>query len=150
MSHTYSCNRVHVVFSTKDRCKRIPAERQARLWGYMAGIAHHHGFEAIRIGGTEDHVHALLVLPPTVPLAKAVQILKGCSSKHLNETAKFGEKFAWQEGYGAFSVSASQTPIVARYIESHAAHHAKCTFEEEFLAFLRKHGLEYDPKYVLG
>ena len=150
MSHTYSCNRVHVVFSTKDRRKRIPAEHQPRLWGYMAGIARHHGFEAIRIGGTEDHVHALLVLPPTVPLAKAVQTLKGCSSKHLNETAQFRETFAWQEGYGAFSVSASQTPVVVRYIENQAAHHVRCTFEEEFVAFLRKHGLEYDPKYVLG
>jgi putative transposase len=150
MSHTYSCNRVHVVFSTKGRRKLIPLDRQPRLWGYMAGIARHHGFDAIRIGGTEDHVHALLALPPTLPLAKAVQILKGCSSKHLNETIVQGEKFAWQEGYGAFSVSASQTPVVIRYIENQAAHHARCSFEEEFLACLKKHGLEYDAKYVLG
>jgi REP element-mobilizing transposase RayT len=116
----------------------------------MAGIARHHRFEAIRIGGTEDHVHALLVLPPTLPLAKAVQTLKGCSSKHLNESGALPEKFAWQEGYGVFSVSASQTPVVARYIENQAAHHARCSFEEEFLTFLKRYGLEYDPKYVLG
>lgn len=150
MSHTYSCNRVHVVFSTKERRNRIPLDSQPCIWAYMAGIARHHGFESIRIGGTEDHVHALLVLPATLALAKAVQTLKGCSSKHLNESIGNSEKFAWQEGYGAFSVSVSQTPVVARYIENQAAHHAKCSFEEEFLALLKKHGVEYDPKYVLG
>lgn len=115
----------------------------------MGGISRHHGFQAIKIGGTEDHVHALLLLPPTMPLAKAVQTLKGCSSKHLNESFAPGDRFAWQEGYGAFSVSASQTSVVVRYIEGQAAHHAKHTYEDEFVALLKKHGLEYDAKYVL-
>jgi len=136
MSHTYCSNRLHVIFSTKDRKRRISPEIQPRLWGYIAGIARHHGFEAIKVGGAEDHVHALLVLPPSMPLAKAVQLLKGSSSKHLNETRAAGDHFAWQEGYGAFSVSASQTQSVMHYIENQPAHHARRSFEEEFLKFL--------------
>jgi REP element-mobilizing transposase RayT len=95
----------------------------------MAGIAHNQGFEAMIIGGVGDHVHALLVLPPTMPLAKAVQFLKGSSSKWINDTV--GE-FSWQEGYGAFSVSASQSSEVVHYIQNQRAHHQKKTFEEEF------------------
>ena len=137
MSHTYCSNRLHVIFSTKDRKRRISPEIQPRLWGYIAGIARHHGFEAIKVGGAEDHVHALLVLPPSMPLAKAVQLLKGSSSKHLNETRAAGDHFAWQEGYGAFSVSASQTQSVMHYIENQPAHHARRSFEEEFLSSSR-------------
>jgi REP element-mobilizing transposase RayT len=149
MSHTYSSNRVHVIFSTKGRRKNISEELQLKLWPYMAGIAHNHGFEAIKIGGIEDHAHALLLLPPTIPLAKAVQILKGCSSKWINDTVP-NRDFAWQEGYGAFSVSASQTADVIRYIENQASHHAKKTYDKEFLEFLRKYGVTYDPIHVLG
>ncbi len=113
----------------------------------MAGIANNQGFHAIIIGGMHDHVHALLVLPPTMPLSKAVQFLKGSSSKWLNEN---GPSFTWQEGYGAFSVSASQTEDVIRYIKNQAAHHAKRSFEEEFLDLLQKYGIASDPVHVLG
>lgn len=150
MSHTYASNRMHVVFSTKERRRCISPEIQPRTWGYMAGIARNHGFEAIKIGGTEDHVHALLLLPPNLTLSKAVQMLKGSSSKHLNETRAAGAHFSWQEGYGAFSVSASQTAGVVEYIENQAIHHAKRSFEEEFLELLKRYGIDYDPKYVLG
>jgi putative transposase len=106
VSHSYSSNRVHLVFSTKGRAQIISDELQPRLWAYMAGIAKKQGFDAIILGGIEEHVHALLLLPPTIPLSKAVQFLKGSSSKWLDEN---GGVFAWQEGYGAFSVSASPT-----------------------------------------
>jgi putative transposase len=150
MSHTYSSNRVHVIFSTKNREKRISEKVQPRVWGYIAGIARNHGFEAVKVGGVEDHVHALLIVPPTMPLSKAVQLLKSTSSKHLNETRAAGDNFAWQEGYGAFSVSASQTEGVVEYIANQPAHHAKRSYEEEFLEFLKKYEVEYDPVYVLG
>src|SRR5262249_38388369 len=101
MSHSYCSNRIHVVFSTKHRENRIPPALQTKLWPYMAGIARNHGFEALKIGGIEDHIHALLLLPPTITLAKAVQTLKCCSSKWLNETGEAGQGFAWQQGYGA-------------------------------------------------
>ena len=114
----------------------------------MAGIARNHGFEAMKVGGVEDHAHVLMVLPATIPLAKAIQILKACSSKWLNETAI--KDFSWQEGYGAFSVSASQTEGVVRYIENQREHHAKRSFDEEFMELLKKYGIDYDPAHVLG
>lgn len=150
MSHTYSSNRVHVVFSTKERQKRLPEDLQPKLWAYIAGIAHHHGFEATQVGGAADHVHALLVVPPAMPLSKAVQTVKGCSSKWLNDTGSAGNNFAWQEGYGAFSVSASQTNGVIAYIQNQTTHHKKRNYEEEFLELLRKYGISYDPVHVLG
>jgi REP element-mobilizing transposase RayT len=79
-----------LVFGTKNREKRITEEAQGKLWPYIAGIARNHGFEAIKVGGVEDHAHVLMVLPATIPLAKAIQVLKACSSKWLNETAVKG------------------------------------------------------------
>jgi putative transposase len=150
MSHTYSSTRIHVIFSTKERQKRLREELQPKLWAYIAGIAKNHGFEAIKIGGAEDHCHALILLPPPLPLSKAVQTLKGCSSKWLNDTGVAGNNFAWQEGYGAFSVSSSQTDEVVEYIKNQPEHHKKRNYEEEFLEFLRRFGIDYDPAHVLG
>jgi putative transposase len=150
MSHTYCSNRIHLIFSTKERQKSLSEELQPKLWAYMAGIAHNQGFQAIAIGGIEDHIHALLLLPPTLPLAKAVQFLKGSSSKWINDTQAMPSHFAWQEGYGAFSVSASQTSDVVRYIRDQRSHHAKKTFADEFLALLNKYEVSYDPNHVLG
>jgi putative transposase len=96
MSHTYCSNRIHVIFSTKNREKMIPEDFQPKPWAYMAGIAHNQGFEALIVGGVEDHVHALLVLPPTMPLSKAVQFLKGSSSKWINDGRTKDSHFAWQ------------------------------------------------------
>ncbi len=150
MSHTYSSNRIHVIFSTKQREKRLREDIQPKLWAYIAGIARNHKFEALEIGGAEDHCHALILLPAPMPLSKAVQTLKGCSSKWLNDTGAAETNFAWQEGYGAFSVSASQTDGVVEYIKSQPEHHKKRTYEEEFLEFLKRHGINYDPAHVLG
>ena len=150
MSHTYASNRIHVIFSTKQREKRLRENIQPKLWAYIAGIARNHGFEAIEIGGAEDHCHALILLPAPMPLSKAVQTLKGCSSKWLNDTGAAGANFAWQEGYGAFSVSASQTDGVVEYIKSQPEHHKKRNYEEEFLEFLRRYGISYDRARVLG
>ena len=148
MSHTYVSDLVHCVFSTKLRRNLIAHEHQAQLWSYLGGIARKNGFKAIAIGGTENHIHILLSLPATMPLAKAVQLLKGGSSKWMNETGD--GRFAWQEGYGAFTVGISQQTTTIAYINSQEDHHQKRSFEEEFLAFLKKHGIEYDQKYVWG
>jgi putative transposase len=150
MSHTYTSMRIHVVFSTKNRQKWLRAELQPKLWAYIAGIAKHHKFEAIKIGGAEDHCHSLVVLPATIPLSKAVQTLRGCSSKWLNDTGVTGVRFAWQEGYGAFSVSASQTASVVNYIRNQPEHHKKRNYEEEFLELLKRYSVAYDPAHVLG
>ena len=98
-------------------------------------------------GGTSNHAHLLIALPATMALAKAVQVLKANSSRWLGE---HGLDFAWQEGYGAFSVSASSVAAVRRYIEHQTEHHAKYSFEDEFLSFLRKSGVPFDPQVVLG
>jgi putative transposase len=148
MSHTYVSNLVHCVFSTKGRRNLIASDKQAQLWSYVGGIARKNGFKAVAIGGIENHVHILLSIPTTMPLAKAVQLLKGGSSKWMNDTG--GERFEWQKGYGAFTVGISQQPQTMAYINSQAEHHRKRSFEEEFLGFLQKHGIEYDPRYVWG
>ena len=147
MAHTYSRNLVHVIFSTKDRRQTIAKELQPRLWAYLAGICKNHDTVALAAGGTENHVHILVHVPPKLALAKAVLVLKANSSKWMSEQ---GKDFSWQEGYGAFSVSSSHLDQVIRYIQNQEAHHRKSSFEEEFRALLRKHGVEYDPKFVFG
>ena len=147
MSHSYSQNHLHVVFSTKERQKLIAPQMQPKLWSYMGGIARNHGFLVLANGGIEDHVHLLIQLPPALALAKAISLLKANSSTWMKE---HGIRFGWQEGYGAFSVSASNLAAVERYIQNQPAHHRKITFEQEFLTLLRKHGIDFDPKYVFG
>jgi REP element-mobilizing transposase RayT len=114
----------------------------------MGGIARENGMKAMGIGGMEDHVHLLLSLPSTVAIAKAIQLIKGGSSKWVHETFPKHQDFGWQEGYGAFSLGISQVDRTRNYIESQAAHHRKQTFQEEFLAFLKKHQMEYDERYL--
>jgi REP element-mobilizing transposase RayT len=104
--------------------------------------------KALAIGGTSDHVHALLSLPGMMSFAKAVQLIKGGSSKWIHDTLPAQRKFEWQEGYGAFSVSASQAPKAIAYINNQKEHHRRKTFQEEFLELLDKHGIEYDSRHV--
>jgi REP element-mobilizing transposase RayT len=117
------------------------------MWSYLGGICKNYEMSALAIGGTENHVHVLFAVTPKVALAKAVQVLKANSSKWMGEE---GKRFSWQEGYGAFSVSSSNLESVAKYIRNQEAHHRKFNFEEEFRALLKKHGVEYDPKYIFG
>ncbi len=147
MPHAFTKNHIHVVFSTKERLKRIPSELQAETWSYMTGICKKTGLIPVAINGMADHAHLLFHLPPAISLAKAGSSLKANSSRWLNEKKI---KFAWQEGYGAFSVSASNVAVVARYIRNQQEHHKKISFEDEFLALLKKHGIEFDSKYVFG
>jgi putative transposase len=148
MSHTYVSDLVHCVFSTKNRRNIIPPEMRDDLWAFLGGIARKNGFKALMVGGTENHVHVLLSLTSDMPLAKAMQLMKGASSRWMNENHNKG--FAWQEGYGAFTVGISQKNLTIAYIRSQSEHHRKQSFEEEFIAFLKKHNVEYDPRYVWG
>jgi putative transposase len=148
LSHTYVSDLVHCVFSTKERRNLIRPEIQSDLWAFLGGIARKNGFKALIVGGTENHIHILLSLPAQMPLAKAMQLIKGASSHWMNENHTKG--FAWQQGYGAFTVSISQKADTIAYIRSQAEHHRKRSFEEEFVAFLKKHNVEYNPRYVWG
>src|SRR5436190_17279619 len=104
VAHSFTSSLYHCVFSTKNRAKIITSELQERLWPYMGGIARDNGMKALAIGGIEDHVHLLLSLPSTLAIAKAIQWIKGNSSKWVHETFPDLAHFAWQEGYGAFSI----------------------------------------------
>jgi REP element-mobilizing transposase RayT len=148
MPHAFTNNHIHLVFSTKERRKLISSEFQPETWSYMAGICKKTGLIPVAINGMADHVHLLFHLPPALSLAKAVSSLKANSSRWLNEQKKI--KFAWQEGYGAFSVSASNVAVVARYIRNQQQHHKNMSYADEFLALLRKHNIEFDRKYALG
>jgi putative transposase len=147
MSHTYSQNVVHVVFSMKERRKIIPDGLQPRMWAYIAGTCQKIGLLVHAVGGTTDHIHLLIQIPPSLPLAKAVLAIKSNSSRWANEE---GHKFAWQEGYGAFSVSHSVLSTAVHYVQNQAEHHRRMSFDEEFLALLKKHCVEFDPKFVFG
>ena len=147
MSHSFTCNLMHCTFSTKDRYLWINEDLEVRLWPYIGGIARENRMKALAIGGVADHLHALLSLPSTMSFAKAVQLIKGGSSKWIHEELRI-RKFEWQAGYGAFSVSQSQVKKTIAYINNQKEHHRKRTFEEEFLQLLDKHKIDYHPRYV--
>jgi putative transposase len=116
----------------------------------MGGIARENNMAALAIGGVEDHVHLLLSIPSTLSISHAMQLVKGGSSKWVHDTFPKCKEFAWQEGYGAFTISISQIPDTKAYIGNQSEHHRTKTFQEEFLAFLGRHGIDYDPRYVWG
>jgi REP element-mobilizing transposase RayT len=150
MGHSFTSSLYHCAFSTKERRPCIGADLRSRLWPYLGGIARENGMKTLAIGGVEDHVHLLLSLPSTMPIAKAIQLVKGGSSLWIHKTFPGQSGFAWQEGYGAFSLGISQIEATKSYIESQEEHHRKISFQEEFLAFLKKHNLDYDERYVWG
>ena len=145
---SYISSYFHYVFSTKERRKVITPELAQRLWPFMGGIARQHKIKAIEIGGVADHVHLLLSLPSTLAIAKALQLIKGGSSKWVHETFPEHRLFGWQEKYGAFSVSVSRLDNIVRYIQGQEGHHRKMTFQEEFISLLKKHHIEYDERYL--
>jgi putative transposase len=147
MAHTYPNLLIHCIFSTKERRDLIPSELSNKLPAYLVGIGENHDIPILAAGGTANHVHLLIALPATTPLAKAMQLLKANSSRWIGEHAV---DFAWQEGYGAFSVSASNRDAVTYYVEHQAEHHAAHTFEDEFISLLRKSEISYDPQFVFG
>ncbi|GAB4318229.1 MAG: IS200/IS605 family transposase [Bacteroidales bacterium] len=148
MAHTYTNILIHYIFSTKNREKIISEDLQKRLWSYMGGIARENNMKALAIGGVEDHVHLLISLPPVLSIAKAIQLIKGASSKWVHDTFPEYQHFKWQSGYGAFSVSLSQADKIVAYINRQKEHHRKKKFQEEYIAYLKKHGIEYDEKDV--
>jgi putative transposase len=136
MPHSHICCLIHIVFATAERRPTIRAEMQERLHAYLGGIARENGIKTLAVGGTTDHVHLLLSLPRTVSVAKAVQLLKSGSSKWIHENIPGSKNFAWQEGYGAFSIGVSQRATTEKYIQSQAEHHKRISFAEELGNFL--------------
>ena len=148
MPNTFSNLLFHVVFSTKERKKLLSGGIRNRLYPYIYGIASKNNFKILDIGGVSDHIHILLSLNPEISVSKAVQLIKGNSSKWLHENFTNLNIFSWQSGYGAFTVSKSQIGIVQKYIANQEEHHKKMSFEEEYIELLKKNKIDFDPKYL--
>jgi REP element-mobilizing transposase RayT len=146
--HTFTSAIFHCVFATKNREPLLAPELCARLYPYLGGIAREHAMKILAIGGVADHLHILLSLPATLSVAKAMQLLKGNSSKWMHETFPRLGGFAWQEGYGAFSIGRGGVAATRAYIRNQAEHHRKRGYREEVAAFLRRHGLAFDDSML--
>ena len=151
MAKSYHQIYIHYIFSTKKRAPMIEPKFEKRLWSYIAGIGAEQGYPVISAGGMADHLHLLVGLSPVVSVSKAIQTIKGSSSKWINDTF-FADtrQFKWQEGYSAFSVSPSGLNRTKFYIANQKAHHKTMTFEQEYLKFLKIHNIKYDEKYIWG
>jgi putative transposase len=146
MPQTLSFNLVHIIFSTKDRRALIADELSLALHAYLAGAARKLDCECFRTGGVADHVHLALRLPPTKLAAKVVSEIKTGSSIWMKQQGV--KDFAWQRGYGLFSVSPAYIGALVRYIETQRAHHSKRGFEDEMRAFCAKYHMPFDERYV--
>ena len=145
MPQSYTSLAVHLIFSTKNRLPQITPQLQARLHAYMGGIVRRNDCVPLQIGGVPDHVHLLIGLHPSRAVDEMVRLVKSNSSKWVHETVKSAD-FAWQAGYSAFSVSASNQERVTAYIANQERHHRKMTFKEEVEEFLKKHRVKYGPE----
>jgi len=148
MPQSYASLHYHLVFSTKHREPMITPDLQPRLYEYLGGILRGHQSVLLAAGGMPDHVHLLVGMSKELAVAKALQLIKANSSKWVHETFPEHQSFAWQAGYGAFTVSYSNLGRVKAYIAQQPEHHRVRTFQDEFLAFLKRHGIEYDERYV--
>jgi REP element-mobilizing transposase RayT len=148
MPQSFASLHCHIIFSTKGRIPTIPADVQPRLFAYFGGILADTGNVLVAAGGMPDHVHVLASLSRETSVAEVVRNLKANSSRWVHETFPERRAFAWQSGYGAFTVSYSNLEQVKGYLARQAEHHHKQTFQEEFVAFLRRHQIEYDERYL--
>ena len=148
MSSTHHGILIHVVFSTKQRFKLLHKDWRDDLFAYMGGIATEHKSKLLRSGGVEDHVHLLMKIHPKFAISDTIKLIKGNSSRWINDNKKIAARFEWQRGYGAFSVSESMSNTVKRYIENQEEHHRRQSFKDEYITFLNKHNIEYDRRYV--
>ncbi len=148
MARTYTNLLIHAIFSTKRRAPLLSHELRPEIFSYMAGIIRKLKGKPILINGVKDHVHLLFTLPHAISLADCMEKVKANSSKWVNERPRQSGRFGWQAGYAAFSVSPSNLKDVQAYIADQEDHHRRRTFQEEVLVFLKKHGVQYDPRYV--
>lgn len=150
MANTYSSLFYHLVFSTKERRRFLKPDKEVRIWDFIGGIARHNGLTPIRIGGVEDHIHALLLSPPKYSVSQIAKFIKADSSRWIKR--EFGsDLFSWQDGYAAFSVSKRTVPKVQEYIERQRIHHGRMSFEYEYRRMLELHEIDIgNADYLLG
>jgi REP element-mobilizing transposase RayT len=150
MATTFSNLLYHIVYSTKDRIPSIEGDLREPLYEYIGGIIRGERGILLEIGGVPDHVHLLAKFKTDIAVSMMVQKIKGNSSGWVNERPGRMERFEWQAGYGIFSVSESLVDKVRRYIRNQEKHHKKVSFKDELISLLKKHGIPYDERYLLG
>ena len=148
MAGKYLSLLVHFTWSTAGREPWLEPSMRPNLYSYIGGIMHNKNARLISAGGISDHIHLLASMPSTISVADFVNVVKSNSSKWIHENFSRLRSFAWQEGYGAFSVSKSDELRVIRYIDNQEQHHQKRTFKQELVALLQKHGIEHDERYL--
>ena len=148
MAQSLSKLLVHLVFSTKNREPLITKNLKDDLFSYLSGICRKLDIECYRVGGHRDHIHMAIILPRTKTLSDIVSSVKASSSKWINEEKEFQGKFAWQAGYGAFSLGFSQLGSLVNYIDDQENHHKTRTFKDELLDFFNRYKVEYDEQYL--
>jgi len=148
MADSYSALYYHIVFSTKNREPWISPDIEQRVWSFVGGIADRNEMTPIKIGGLDDHLHIVVAIPPTLTISKAVQLLKGGSSRWIRTTFPDLETFGWQDGYGAFTVSKSQLPATITYVERQRERHTSWSFQQEYRTLLERHGIEFNERYL--
>jgi REP element-mobilizing transposase RayT len=147
MAHTFTSIHLHIIFSTKNRLPLLTPQIKPRLFDYMGGIIRNKSGVSLLINGPDDHAHILARIPTTITISEILRDLKGESSLWLHNELHQRD-FAWQTGYAAFSVSKSALEDVRTYIANQEEHHRHVSFQEEYLAFLKRHEIDYDPRFV--
>ncbi|MBB5065662.1 IS200/IS605 family transposase [Granulicella mallensis] len=148
MAQSLSYLLIHIIFSTKDRTPILDAKIRPELHAYLATVARNADCECYRVGGVADHVHLAIRLSRTITISQLVMELKASSSKWLKVQSSTLAHFTWQAGYGAFSVGPSDLEVLRSYIDTQEEHHRTRTFQQEYLTFLKKYGIEYDERYI--
>jgi REP element-mobilizing transposase RayT len=148
MSHTYTQLLIHIVFATAERASLITPEIREQLYPYIGGTMRDVRAIPMIVNGTANHVHMLVSVPASLSVADLVRVVKANSSRWIHERWPERKRFAWQQGYGAFSVSESTASQVEKYIREQEEHHREFSFEQEFRVLLRKHNIEVDERYL--
>ena len=139
---------LHIIFSTKDRESWLDSDVRPRMHAYLAAVCRDLGAQLVRVGGVADHVHIVTTLPRTLSQAQMIERIKKVSSKWIKTLDARYRGFFWQRGYGAFSVSPSQLEAVLQYVDTQQEHHRTRTFQDEYRELLRRHGIDFDERYV--
>lgn len=138
----------HIVFATNDRRPFLSPELLPRICEYISGVVYNHSGTQLIINGMPDHLHLAATLSPTIAISDFVRDIKANASRWIHETYADLRSFGWQDGYSAFTVSRSMKDQVVTYIGHQEEHHKKMTFQEELVALLDRHGIEYDKRYI--
>lgn len=139
---------LHLVFSTKDRENLINKEITEDLYSYIVGICRSNNSQCYRVGGTSSHIHVACTLPRTITISKFVAEVKASSSRWINQKCNLENKFAWQSGYGVFSLGVSQLKALTNYIDHQEEHHKKRSFQEEYTILLEKYSVDFKEEYL--